>query len=97
MAPHKGVTRHKTYADGLRFALSIAELFADENLRMAGDTIFLDPILNRAKRYDLKTLPEIEAASKISEELAINGTIYSARHHAANDIAEMIRKELEQE
>lgn len=75
---------------GMLYAAQIVRLFADENMRMADDTIRLDPILNRRMRVQLKSLAEIEEAGRRSEQLALDGHNYASRAHAASDIADMI-------
>ena len=84
-----------TYTDGLRRAAEIADLYADENMRMADDTVKLDPILNRQRRAEIKNAYQLEAAAAMSQQLEIDGCIYSSRSHAAQDIAEAIRAEIE--
>lgn len=82
------------YEAGLQRALRIAEMYADENMRMADDTIALDPILNRDKRALITSPAQLERAEKVSMALGADGLMYSFRSHAAKDIAEAIRKEL---
>ncbi len=82
------------YDLGLRRALAIADLYADENMRMADDTIKLDPILNREKRALISSPAQLEAAAKVSSALEADGFMYASRSHAAKDIANAIRAEL---
>jgi hypothetical protein len=85
----------KSYRDGLSRAAEIAELYADENMRMADDTVRADPILNRHRRAEIKNAYQLEAAAAMSQQLEIDGIVYSSRSHAAADIAEAIRAEIE--
>lgn len=78
---------------GMLRAAEIADLYADENLRMAGDTIRADPILNPANRANIKNREQLVAAVIIAESLTIDGHGHSSRYHAGTDIAVMIRKE----
>lgn len=86
----------KGYADGLRRAAEIADLYADENMRMAGDTVRADPILNQHRRAEIKNAYQLEAAAAMSQQLGIDGCIYSSRAHAAQDIAAAIRQAAKQ-
>jgi hypothetical protein len=85
----------RTYREGLQRAAEIAELYADENMRMAGDTVKADPILNAKRRSEITNVYQLEAAHAMSQQLEIDGCIYSSRSHAAADIAEAIRQEIE--
>lgn len=78
---------------GMRRAAQIAELYADENIRMADDTVLLDPILNRAKRAEIRNQAMLAEAMLVSENLARDGFAHAERYHAGTDIAEMIRQE----
>lgn len=62
----------------------IADAYADENLRMAGDTILLDPMLNGS--------PATPANVARSRNMTIDGCIYSSMYHAAKNIAAAIRE-----
>ena len=84
----------KDYIKGLQRALEIAKMHADENMRMADDTISLDPILNHKKRSKISSQAELDAASKISDKLAHDGAYYAARSHSAKDIADEIVMEI---
>jgi hypothetical protein len=81
------------YIRGLLRAAEIADLYADENIRMADDTVACDPILNRKKRAQIKNITMLEAANKVSEILEIQGADHAAKHHAGLDIAKLIREE----
>jgi hypothetical protein len=78
---------------GMRRAAQIAELYADENMRMADDTVALDPILNRAKRAQIRNQAMLDPATMVSENLAMDGFAHAERYHAGTDIAGMIRQE----
>lgn len=80
----------KSYRDGLLQAFEIADMYADENMRMADDTVHADPILNRQLRQRLKSCAEVDAAALVSERLAFDGLMHSSRSHAARDIADTI-------
>lgn len=84
----------QAFERGMRRAAEIAELFADENMRMADDTIRLDPILNREKRALITSPDQFTQAAKVSEDLEYDGFMYASRSHAAKDIAEAIREEI---
>jgi hypothetical protein len=60
-----------------------AELYADENIRMAGDTILADPVLNGSDRSP--------AGFARSERLQIEGAVHAAQHHAGKYLAAVIR------
>lgn len=66
----------------------VADAYADENIRMAGDTILIDPVL---KNGDVSSI-----AFARSEDLQIQGTIHSAMYHAAVNISAAIRARSEQ-
>jgi len=82
------------WQDGLLRAAEIADLYADECMRMADDTITMDPIINRDLRRNIKTESQLEEAWKFSQRLISEGSYYAARSHAAADIAEAIRREI---
>lgn len=86
----------KTYRDGLQRAFEIADMYADENMRMADDTIHADPILNHNLRRRLKSRAEVEAAALVSERLTLDGLTHSSRSHAARDIADAILAQIEE-
>lgn len=86
----------KTYRDGLQRAFEIADMYADENRRMAQDTIHADPILNHKLRRQLKSIAQVEAAALVSERLEYDGLVHSSRSHAARDIADAILAQIEE-
>jgi hypothetical protein len=67
---------------GLEAAAGVASMWSEENFRLAGDTIHLDPFLHG----DLS-----EQAALKSMELTDQGADFAARAHAAQDIAAAIR------
>jgi len=71
------------YQRGLEEGARIADLYAEENFRMASDTILIDPVL----RGDLSA-----PALVLSEEAQVNGCIHSSMAHAARNIAAAIRE-----
>lgn len=79
---------------GLLHAAAIADLYADENIRMAEDTVSCDPILNPRSRARIRNQTELDVAAKVSEELQLDGADHASRHRAGLDIAELIRAEL---
>lgn len=64
----------------------IADAYADENIRMAGDTVLLDPVLHTPKGHKLTAKDFAK-----SEELVVSGAVHSAMFHAAQNIAAAIR------
>ena len=78
---------------GMLRAAELAELYADENIRMTHDTVLADPILSAQGRKKIRNLAQLEEAGRISEQLAMDAHGHSSRYHAGKDIAEMIRKE----
>lgn len=62
----------------------LADAFADENLRMAHDTLMLDPCLT-GKGFSPENL-------EASRKKAIEGCVHSSMHLAAKNIAESLRK-----
>jgi len=69
--------------DALEAAAKVADAFAEENQRMATDTIMLDPMLNGE--------PVTSDAVRASKDLMIEGCIHSSMFHAAQNIATAIR------
>lgn len=55
--------------------------FAEENRRMAHDTILLDPVLNRSHSSG-----HITADFRRAESMMIEGCVHSSKYHAAIDI-----------
>lgn len=62
---------------------NVADLYGEVNLQMAGDSVLLDPVLNRR-------FPGI--VRKSSEELMMDGAIHSSAYHTAQHIAQRIRQ-----
>lgn len=77
-------------ADGMLEAARIAGAYADENRAMAQDAILLDPVMS-SKRGDVLSLTDWQK----SEELVVQGCVHSSMFHAAQNIAENIRKAAE--
>ena len=69
--------------EAVEAAAKLADAYAEENQRMAADTIMLDPILRGGK-------PTAEFLSR-SKNLIIDGHMYTSMFHAAQNIAEAIR------
>jgi hypothetical protein len=65
---------------GLLRAIAICELYADESIRMASDTVACDPILNPKARARIRNRAELEIAQKVSEELELDGFEYASKH-----------------
>lgn len=78
---------------GMLRAIAIAEMYADENIRMASDTVACDPILNPKARARIRNQAALDAAMKVSEELQLDGFDHASKHKAGLDIAELIRTE----
>lgn len=86
----------KSYREGLLRAFEIADMFADENMRMMIDTIKADPILNDDNRKRLKSCADVRAAAELSYRLADEGLIHASRANAARDIADAIMELIEE-
>ena len=84
----------KDYELGMLRAAEIARLIADENMRMADDTISLDPIISHQRHGPIKTKAQLRRAKQISERLTLEGSYYATRSHAASDVADMIMSEI---
>lgn len=69
---------------------ALADAFADENLRMAQDTIMVDPVLS-AYRRGAKLATLTEADWRKAGDLIEDGCIHSSMFHAAQNIAQAIR------
>lgn len=67
----------------LQEAAEYAEFYADERMRLCGDSIIHDPI------FAGERTPE---AFERSESMRLDGTINSASYHAAKHIADHLRK-----
>lgn len=61
----------------------IADAYAEENLRMAGDSVILDPCLG-GHGFSPENIEE-------SKKQMVNGCIHSSMYHAATNVAEAIR------
>lgn len=74
--------------------LRICDMFADENLRMAEDTVMMDPLLSRLRNRRRGDAVEPLDATDIAlcERLEIEGCIHSSMHHAAKNIGDAIRE-----
>jgi hypothetical protein len=81
------------FQKGMERAAELADLYADENIRMAGDTVALDPILNPRNRALIRNQAMLEAARVVSEDLCERGFAHAERHQAGLQIAELIRGE----
>jgi hypothetical protein len=81
------------FQKGMERAAELADLYADENIRMADDTVALDPILNPANHYRLRSQAMLDAARVVSEDLNERGFAHAERHQAGLQIAELIRGE----
>lgn len=79
----EGEAHAKGLREGIEKAAKVAELYAEENLTMAGDTILADPVI-RGRDFS-------DAAMEKSETLRIMGHGHSAAYHAGTDIAAHIR------
>ena len=68
---------------------ALADEYAEENFRMATDTIMIDPILtaHRKKRPYIRT-PQ---ADELSEKCQIDGAMHSSSAHTAQHVAAAIR------
>lgn len=75
--------RQEGWDAGRDAAAQFADLYAEENIVMAGDTILADPVL----RGDATT----EADFEKSDRLQIEGCVHSAQHHAGKQLATAIR------
>lgn len=78
---------HEAYERGKREereeCAKLADSYAEENLRMAQDTIILDPCLSGG--------PFTPGNIEKSKKQMINGCIHSSMYHAADNIAVAIR------
>jgi hypothetical protein len=81
----------RAFNKGLEAAAQAAELFADENQRMATDTILSDPILNKSMRKNLHSLAAIEEASRKADLMAIQGSCHAAMAQAGDILKKLIR------
>lgn len=83
----------RAYNRGLEAAARAADLFSDENQRMAMDSVHSDPMLNRSMRDQIKTQAQLDDAMLKSESLEVDGCIHSSMSHAGKILAQMIRQE----
>ncbi len=81
------------FQKGMLRAAELALLYADENIRMADDTVALDPILNPANHHRIRNRAMLEAAKVISEDLSERGFAHAERYQAGLQIADLIRDE----
>jgi hypothetical protein len=72
--------------EAVEAAAKIADEYAEENQRMAGDTLLLDPLLNGGQLTDRNV--------QLSQRSQIDGCIYTSMYHAAKNIAVAIRERL---
>lgn len=70
-------------AEALEEAARIADFYAVENFRLAGDTILTDPVL---RDHDVSA-----SAIALSDDLQTSGCIHASMAHAAQNIAAAIR------
>ena len=82
------------YQRGLLRAIEIASLYADENIRMATDTVSCDPILNEDLRCRIANVTELARAREVSDRLQFEGADHASKHHAGLDIVELIKMEM---
>ena len=75
-----------TYRDGLEDAAKIADMWAEENFRLAGDTILHDPVLSGRDRS--------QSGFIASQDFQRDGFGHASRAHTAQDIATAIRERL---
>lgn len=69
----------------------IADLYADENMRMCGDSIMNDPLLAKARHGRLRSEGLTVAEAVRSDKCQMDGLIHSSGHAAAEWIASAIR------
>lgn len=76
----------RAFNRGIESAAKLVELWTDENIRMANETILADPILNGSARRET-----LESDLRRSEVLQIQATGHAAVYHAGLAMASMIR------
>lgn len=83
-----------TSEEAISECLRICDMFADENIRMAQDTIMADPLLSASRdRRNGIPVPTLTASDlALCDQLQIDGCVYSAMHHAAKNIGDAIRE-----
>lgn len=67
----------------------VADLFADENMSMATDSIINDPLLKRNRTKSKEPMTMADWA--LTDRCKIDGTVHSSMFHAAQNIAQAIR------
>lgn len=75
--------RDAAWVDGRDAAAQVADMYAEENIEMAGDSVLTDPCLS-GKGFTPENI-------KTSESRMIDGCIHSSMYHAATNIAAAIR------
>lgn len=101
LVPHPGLEEYilaSHVADMIRQAVEaereacakVADEYAEENFRMANDTIMIDPILTAHR----KNRPYIRTAQtdELSEKCQIDGAMHSSSAHTAQHVAAAIRR-----
>lgn len=83
--PHDQPTR----AAALEEAARIADFYATENFRLAGDTIMTDPVLHSRGR------DQSPSALALSQKMRVEGCVHASMAHAAQNIAAAIRKAID--
>lgn len=83
----------RAFNRGVEAAAKIADLWADESILMADDTVKLDPMINDSLRKQLASVEAVEEACMTSARLADEGAQYAIQHHCSKDIAKMIRQQ----
>lgn len=83
----------RAFNRGIEAAATIADLWADENIRMAAHTVQADPMFALWKSGCVASTGELIDAMMVSTKLAEDGHEHAIRHHAAKGIAEMIREQ----
>ena len=78
--------REAARAEALEEAARIADFYAEENFRLAQDTILIDPVL---RNRDLSP-----GALAISDRLQSDGHMHASMAHAAQHIAAAIREKI---
>lgn len=73
----------RAFNRGVEEAAKVADLYADENMRMCHDSLLHDPVL--AGRQ------VTAAAVHKSKKLAVRGHMHSSMYHAATNIAAAVR------
>lgn len=87
MSTDEPATQTAEWRRAMEVAASIADTYATENFRLAGDTILTDPVLS-GRDFSAQ-------ACAISDRLQVDGCIHSAMAHAAQNIAKAIRSAID--